>query len=482
MADRGDRSGSQPTLFRDALVTIATRFGLALLILGTDVLLAYLIGPAAKGRFTLIVLYSQLAAMLVGWGTDNALAVVSGRDRDDARRGLANALVWSAIVGGFAVVVSAWLYGIPTSGPPRGPLAGAIPNLSASQFLFAAVAIPGELFFALGLFALLGRQQVIAYSVIRIMRRGVLLVLCVAAAAIATLSLDVALLLNLLTLVATSLAIGWVAWRDRILSLRPSLALLREELRFGSRAIGGALAERLLFRADAFLVNLLVGVTATGVYSVTSGLAETLWYIPNALGIVMFSRAVDPEADAARIAAVLTRTTFAVTLVCAIPAFIVGPWLVETVYGSAFRDAGFALRWILPGVVAYSAVAIISRYVVGQGRPGAWTLILLTGLGLNLASNVILIPRLGINGAALSSSISYVATAFLTVIIFRRLSGLGYRATLVVQREDIAALRRRFAVLAARITGRQRGPIHGLPGGPTTARLVMDEREPGEEP
>ena len=31
----------------------------------------------------------------------------------------------------------------------------------------------------------------------------------------------------------------------------------------------------------------------------TAGLAETLWYIPNALGTVMFSRAVDPGEDAA---------------------------------------------------------------------------------------------------------------------------------------------------------------------------------------
>ena len=139
-----------------------TRFGLAILIFATDIALARLLGPSAKGRFALVLLYSQLAALIVGWGMDQALAVVSGRDRQTARQGMANALLWTAVVGGSAVLVSLWLYGVPGSGPPDGPLATLIPNLSAAQFTFAALAIPGELFFSIGLFALLGRKRVLA--------------------------------------------------------------------------------------------------------------------------------------------------------------------------------------------------------------------------------------------------------------------------------------------------------------------------------
>ena len=57
-----------------------------MLIFATDIVLARLLGPAAKGRFTLVLLYSQLAALVVGWGMDSALGVVSGRDAETARR------------------------------------------------------------------------------------------------------------------------------------------------------------------------------------------------------------------------------------------------------------------------------------------------------------------------------------------------------------------------------------------------------------
>lgn len=468
-------------LMRDALVTVVTRFGLAVLIFATDIALARLLGPSAKGRFALVLLYSQLAALVVGWGMDQALAVVAGRDRDTARRGLANALVWAAVVGGAAVLVSCLLYGLPSVGRPTGPLTALLPNLSGEQFVFAAIAIPGELFFALGLFALLGRKRVIAYSLIRVARRGILLVGIVAVAAIARLSLDVVVVLNVLVLVATAGLILWVAARDGVLGWRPSLALLREELRFGSRALPGTLAERLQFRADAFLVNAFLGVRQTGIYSVTSGLAETLWYVPNALGTVMFSRAVDPHADAGRIAAVLTRTTLAVALVTAIPAWALGPRLVRFVYGSQFADAGVALRLILPGVVAYSVVAVLSRYISGQGRPGTGTVVLVFGLAVNIGANLVLIPAYGIRGAAAASSLSYVATALVTLVVFHRLSGRGWAETLIVRRSDVQALARALLALLDRARGRRGGPLVGLRGGEGAADIVMSEHEPGEE-
>ncbi len=475
--------GRRAALARDSLLTIGTRFGLAALILGTDIVLARLLGPSAKGRFTLVLLLSQLAAVVAAWGMDAALGVVAGRGREDARRGFGNAAIWSLVVGGLAAIVACWLYGLPTDVRPRGPLAQVIPNLSAAQFLFGALAIPGELFFALGLYALLGRRQVAAYNAIRLLRRGTLLALVVAAAAIARLSLDVAVVCNLVALAATVAAISLAARRDGTASLRGSWRLLGEELRFGTRVLPGALAERLQLRSDAFLLNAIVGISATGVYSVTAGLAETLWYIPNALGTVMFSRAVDPGDDAAGTAVVLSRVTIAVTVVLAIPTFILGPALVELLYGAAFAEAGVALRFILPGIVAYSAVAVLSRYLIGRGRPGLATTTMLVGLAVNIASNVVLIPTFGIVGAAISSSISYWITALLVLVAFRRLSGRGLAETLVLRPRDVStawrALRHRPVGAAV-----SRAPA---PGGtvPAVDAPNLDaaaEPGPGEQP
>jgi O-antigen/teichoic acid export membrane protein len=469
-------------LARDAVVTVVSRLGLAILIFGTDLLLARLLGPAAKGRFTLVLLFSQLAALVVGFGMDQALAVVAGRDRPSARAGVANAIIWTAVVGGFAVIVSMWAYGLGHPGPPDGPLVPWLPNLSARQFVYAALAIPGELAFGLGLLALVGRRRVVAYAAIRLLRRSILLVMIVAVAALARLSLDVVLILNLFALGVSAIAILWVAWQDRIVSIRPSMDLLAEELRFGARALPGSLAERLQFRSDAFIVNAVLGVRATGIYSVTTGLAETLWYVPNALGVVMFSRAVDRTADSARVAAVLARTSIAITALLAIPVGVLGPHLVRFVYGPAFADAGVALRYILPGVVAYAAVAVLARYITGRGRPGRTTAIMITGLIINVAANLALVPRLGIDGAAISSSISYGLTAALAIVVFIRMSGVGLLETIVLRPSDVRALGRSIQVVGSRLRGRPSGPVLELEADSAAARLVVEEREIGDEP
>jgi O-antigen/teichoic acid export membrane protein len=473
----------RPGLVHDAAIAIATRFGLAVLIFATDVILANALGPAAKGRFALVLLYSQLAATIIGFGMDQAIAVVTGRGEEDGRRAFGNALLWSAVVGGGTVLASLWLYGIPASGPPSGPLVRLFPNLSAGQFTYAALAIPAELFFNLGLFALLGRRRVAIYSSIRLLRRLTLLALLIGMARVADLDLAGALILNLVSLGLTAAAIIWAAARERLVGAVASIPLLGEELRYGGRSVVGTLAERLQFRADSFIVNALVGVRATGIYSVTSGLAETLWYVPNALGVVMFSRAVDPTADAARTAATLTRTTLALTVVLAIPAAILGPRLVRLFYGSAFADAGVALRLIIPGVVAYSVVAVLSRYLSGRGRPGTGTLILLFGLGVNVVANLILVPRFGILGAATASSLSYGVTALVTLTAFIRISGRGVAETLIVRRSDIAAAVGLLQAMLRRLTGHRRSAAEDdVSVTPPAADIILGEHAPGEEP
>ena len=124
---------------------------------------------------------------------------------------------------------------------------------------------------------------------------------------------------------------------------------------------------------------------------------------------------------------------------------------------------------------------MLSRYIVGRGRPGTGTLILLSGLAINVIANLLLVPRFGINGAAASSSISYGLTAIMTLVVFRRLSGRGVTETLVIRASDLRVLRGLAGAVRARLSGRRGGPV-ALRGGETAAQIVLTEHEPGEEP
>src|SRR4029079_14834541 len=125
-------------------------------------------------------------------------------------------------------------------------------------------------------------------------------------------------------------------------------------------------------------------------------------------------------------------------------------------------------------------VAVLSRYIVGRGRPGTGTLILVTGLTVNIVANLILVPRFGINGAAASSSISYGLTAIVTLVVFQRLSGRSIVETLVSRPSDLRAARGLLEAVVRRLRG-GRGEDSEVPGSETAAEIVLAEREPGEE-
>ena len=286
---------------------------------------------------------------------------------------------------------------------------------------------------------LLGHQRVWSYNVWRFMRRGLLLVLLVGFVLVARLDLTVLLALNLVVVLFTAGGIVWAMMRAKVVGWRPDARLLVEQLSFGGRAFVGTIAERLHYRVDGFLLIALVSVSATGVYSVAQGLAETMWYVPNAFGLVLFSRAVRPGADSAGIASAMTRSVLALGVALAVPLWFVAPALVDVVYGAPFRDAGTALQVMLPGVVAYSIVAVLTHFVIASGAPGKVAAIAIAGLAVNLGANLVLIPALGMIGAAVSESVSYSCTAVLMLLLYRSISGHGIIETVLIRRSDIRA-------------------------------------------
>jgi O-antigen/teichoic acid export membrane protein len=440
---------------RDVMVTFGGRLVLTAVLIVTDVILARTLGPEGKGAFVLLLLLAQMAALVIGFGLDRALGVMVARSRGVAQRAFANAAWWTLIVGGLGVVTILLLYGLP-AGPegPRGPLTLIMPPLSERDLVLGALALPGELAFGIGLTGLLGRQRVVAYNVLRLARRLLLLVMLGAFVALGSLDLGLVLVLNLVALAVTAVGIGWAAARSGMLAVRGSVGLLREQLSFGSRTIVGTLAERLHFRADAFLLNILIGVASTGVYSVALALAEMLWYLPSALGLVLFSRAVGRGQDSAGMASTMTRSMLGLSVIAAIPLALIAPTLVELVYGAPFREAGVALQVMLPGVVAYSIVAILAHFIIAWGAPGRATAIMIGGLAINLLANWLLIPAYGMLGAATAATISYSVTAAMTLFVFTRISGRSLAETLIPRPSDITARLAELRTLAGRMTGR----------------------------
>jgi O-antigen/teichoic acid export membrane protein len=214
--------------------------------------------------------------------------------------------------------------------------------------------------------------------------------------------------------------------------------VLKEQLRFGMRAAGASAAGFLNLRIDIFVVSIMFAPAALGWYTLAIASGELLWQVSRAFVWSAIGRiGSDSFADSATLVARLTRNTLAIVGCLGVVAFIAGPWLIIHVYGENFAPAGNALRWALPGLVAYAAEVALTNFIILQiGRPLAmvWVqsaaAIVCAGLTFATAGHY------GIVAAAASTSLTKLAVTVVLITMFVRGTGISPQRLLLVQRED----------------------------------------------
>jgi Na+-driven multidrug efflux pump len=97
---------------------------------------------------------------------------------------------------------------------------------------------------------------------------------------------------------------------------------------------------------------------------------------------------------------------------------------------------------LLPGIVAFAPVKVLAAYLAGAGQPRLFLVVSVSSLAVTIVLDLLMIPTLGIAGAATASSASYVTAAAVMLWVFRRTTGVSFRQTLILTSEDVRIARR----------------------------------------
>jgi O-antigen/teichoic acid export membrane protein len=221
---------------------------------------------------------------------------------------------------------------------------------------------------------------------------------------------------------ATVVATGRLARRGffRIWA-SPSRRLAWSLIAFGARGQLGNLLWLVNLRLDFILLAVIAGPATLGIYAVASKCAELMRLPATALSYVLyprFTRATPAQAagDARRLLHRATLATLATAPVLAALSIVTLPVL----FGESFRPAIAPACILLIGLAVEGAAAVANGYLLGTGRPGAYSLGMGLGVVVTVALDLLLIPRHGAIGAAVASSIAYLsATGLLTHLAAR---------------------------------------------------------------
>jgi O-antigen/teichoic acid export membrane protein len=226
-------------------------------------------------------------------------------------------------------------------------------------------------------------------------------------------------------------------------SLRASRLHLRHcaaMLSYGARYWVANLSNHIHFRIGTIILAWFVSATEIGLFAAASALVARVLTVPDALEGALLPRvALDPEGRPELVARVARLSLMVCGMILAALIAISRP-LVVILFSSSFLPV-VPLIWIIAlGILLRSGSKVLMPYFMGLNRPAvcSWAVGLATAA--NLGTLIILLPIMGLPGAAWAMTAGYVVSTAILVAAFRRSSGMGLVDTWRPRREDVVFL------------------------------------------
>jgi O-antigen/teichoic acid export membrane protein len=219
----------------------------------------------------------------------------------------------------------------------------------------------------------------------------------------------------------------------------------KQLIQYGYKAHLSNILDFINYRADVFLVNLLINPTAAGIYIIAVAMSQKLWLLSQAASTVILPRLSELHTDEnarKQLTPFIARWVLIVTvLIAGLLASISVP-LIKVLFGDAYLRAVKPLLFLLPGIVLGSLSRVLANDIDARGRPELNMYPTLIVVIVNVIGNLLLIPSMGIAGAALATTISYSLVCVSRIWIYAWMSDNRWYAPFLLNSLDQQLLRK----------------------------------------
>jgi len=388
-----------------------------------------MLGPSNRGSFEILMLYPALIVAFGNLGIGNANLYFIAKKRYSVEKIVGNSLSLTFMLGGVLFAFTLALAYLTAD--------FMFEEIPFYYCLLAFAAIPMLLFQRLTGYIFLGKEMIHLRNRLSIFPAIAIFFLNILLVVILKMSVLGAVISQLLSGILTFILGFYLLQKISRPRLTFDYNLLIESVKYGIVPFLALVIINLNFKMDIFLIKYFLDNTQVGYYSLGVSLAEKIWLVPEAFSLVLFSRVSNIEE---READILTPKVCRITLLfsIAVSLFLLatGNFIIPFIYGKEFKPSVVPLFLLLPGVVAMTLYLLIHSDLTGRGKAAITLKIFSAALFLNLVLNIILIPRAGINGAALASTISYTLGALSLSYIFSKEIHVSLKDIFIPRRSD----------------------------------------------
>ena len=174
-----------------------------------------------------------------------------------------------------------------------------------------------------------------------------------------------------------------------------------------------------LYFFDIFIIGHYLGNKEVGIYSMGVLISKLIWVITDSIGNVIFPKLLKNSTQSIQKIILLSQVTFTIVLAAVSFYYFFGEYLISAFMKEPYKESFTSTLILLLGSQGMNIYKLLTRAhaAVNNWKPLYMTLFF--SLIANIALNFILIPIMGIIGAAVASFVSY----WMCGIIIIRLSG-----------------------------------------------------------
>jgi O-antigen/teichoic acid export membrane protein len=474
------RSSSQPGSVRHRFVSnlaavLGGQVGGILVALLAEICFARLLGPAPRGLISLCTMAIWFAALLGGLGAEIPIVIWAAGRNKKTSEWLAAVALW----GLAGCVLAGFLWRFLYSHWHSSLLQGVTPEL-ANVVLFS---IPVGIFFNYLMAFFAGAERFRERAAVGFLEGLAGLAGFLAFAPFLGRTAFSAMWGNWLGL-AVGLVAGAFLLRSTLHPANWAFPTVHKELRTGF-LVGlygqlGNLSSFFTYRLDVFIVNYFLNTSQVGLYALGVAVSESLWQIPQAAATALFPRTARtlqqpaPEltsmlqtaedaathaavartayADATEFTCLILRQVLLISCVSGALLALASPLAIPLVFGARFSPSVGVIWWILPGTVALSLAKVAASDLAGRHKTAYSSAAGIAALIVTVVLDFILIPRMGIRGAALASSVAYLINSVILLLALRHELQVPWRSLLVPSRAEFL----RYQQLWLRIVARRK--------------------------
>ncbi len=421
------------SIFKLSLIGLGARIVLLGMSLINTALLARFLEPEGRGQYFLFQTVLVVLAILGGLGLPQSARIFSAKYEEQTghihKILLQSVLLQWLVVG--LVGGGLWFFG--------GHIL--LPNFHSQWLGLGFVALPLALYGNVWNGMMIGLSRIWELNAVQLISAPIHLTLLGIFIVKFSGDVEVALKVYLAILLLQSLMMAAVVLRIPSQYVEPQLSTeLRNQMwSFGFRGYLNSVSSLLWVRIPVFLLNSSHGVVAVGIYSVAQQVAEKVVVPVQALQDAIYRRVTTLSKDEAvqALNRYLRIALWGLLFVVGVGVALANP-IILFVFGESYQDGTQVLQVLLLGI-SFSGVSIIlSAFILGQlGRPGLLSYLAALNVLVCLGGGILLIPRFGEIGAALSLLFTQVVGSLVVFGVYLKLTGARLKDAIFLKLEDV---------------------------------------------